>query len=507
MAVMSTVMASRFPSTNNQLKTSSNPRNKATIQDDRVTVQQIQGRHGQSFAGTGTKGNATSFGGYNASGQARESGQVLDEEQLAYLADPGIADDQATKIKIPQNAAFQTDDLDAYDSYCDDISSAKAVLMTNLSSYDSDVLSEFLQETQNAIVQDTNSSAQQDAMIMYVFDQMSNQVTNCDKINQENKLVNESLTIELERYKERVKTFEQRLNIDLSSREKFINSQMDDMIRNSNALKQKIDSLKQTLSKHVKEKESLLQTYKVFKKESKEKENKYMDKEIDLEKKIKELDNIVYKVVTKTIDGKETVIPPTSVEEKAQRKAELKARSTLLMALPNEHQLKFNSYKDANTLMHAIENRFGEFGDIEFDGSSNLKAYESESQGGVHLVQLQNSHNVAFLSSSSTNSATRAVNTAQGVNTASTQGAVDSSTTIENLSGTFVYADIEGHREILKILEGSGFILAQKERIGFDKSRWSVLMPQERTLGMGNTVGTQESRQQKQGAYKKDCAS
>ncbi|GKB90088.1 putative ribonuclease H-like domain-containing protein [Tanacetum coccineum] len=64
-------------------------------------------------------------------------------------------------------------------------------------------------------------------------------------------------------------------------------------------------------------------------------------------------------IVTKIVDGKETVIPPTSVEEKAQRKAELKARSTLLMALPNEHQLKFNSYKDAKTLMQAIENRFG----------------------------------------------------------------------------------------------------------------------------------------------------
>ncbi|GJU01619.1 hypothetical protein Tco_1111957 [Tanacetum coccineum] len=34
-------------------------------------------------------------------------------------------------------------------------------------------------------------------------------------------------------------------------------------------------------------------------------------------------------IVTKIVDGKETVIPPTSVEEKAQRRAELKARSTL----------------------------------------------------------------------------------------------------------------------------------------------------------------------------------
>ncbi|GKF38559.1 hypothetical protein Tco_0118620 [Tanacetum coccineum] len=64
-------------------------------------------------------------------------------------------------------------------------------------------------------------------------------------------------------------------------------------------------------------------------------------------------------IVTKLVDGKEAAIPPTTVEEKAQRRAELKERSTLLMALPNEHQLKFNTYKDAKSLMQAIENRFG----------------------------------------------------------------------------------------------------------------------------------------------------
>ncbi|GJT63750.1 hypothetical protein Tco_1015230 [Tanacetum coccineum] len=136
MAFMSTMMASHFPLTNNQLRTSSNPRNQATIQDGRVTVQQAQGRQ----------------------------------------------DVIATQTTIPLNVAFQTDDLDAYDSDCDDISSAKAVLMANLSSYDSDVISE-------------------------------------DKVNQETKTVNESLTAELERYKERVKTFEQRLNVDLNSRQ------------------------------------------------------------------------------------------------------------------------------------------------------------------------------------------------------------------------------------------------------------------------------------------------
>ncbi|GJW71800.1 hypothetical protein Tco_0128717 [Tanacetum coccineum] len=70
------------------------------------------------------------------------------------------------------------------------------------------------------------------------------------------------------------------------------------------------------------------------------------------------IENVNAPIVTKTVDGKETVIPPTSVEEKAKKRAKLKTRSTLLMALPNEHQLKFSSYKDAKTLMQAIKNRF-----------------------------------------------------------------------------------------------------------------------------------------------------
>ncbi|GJW37815.1 hypothetical protein Tco_0060735 [Tanacetum coccineum] len=66
-------------------------------------------------------------------------------------------------------------------------------------------------------------------------EQMNNHVNNWEKANKEQN--NESVTTELEIYKERVKTFEQRLNIDLSSREKMIDSQMDDMIREKLALK------------------------------------------------------------------------------------------------------------------------------------------------------------------------------------------------------------------------------------------------------------------------------
>nr|GEX01968.1 hypothetical protein [Tanacetum cinerariifolium] len=61
----------------------------------------------------------------------------------------------------------------------------------------------------------------------------------------------------------------------------------------------------------------------------------------------------------RTIDGVEQTYPPTTTEEKLARKNELKARGTLLMALTNEHQLKFNSYKNAKSLMEEIEKRFG----------------------------------------------------------------------------------------------------------------------------------------------------
>ncbi|GJX33755.1 putative ribonuclease H-like domain-containing protein [Tanacetum coccineum] len=52
-------------------------------------------------------------------------------------------------------------------------------------------------------------------------------------------------------------------------------------------------------------------------------------------------------------------MPITTAEEKAQRRLEVKARSTLMMGIPNEHQLKFNFIKDAKKLLEAVEKRFG----------------------------------------------------------------------------------------------------------------------------------------------------
>nr|GEV58713.1 retrovirus-related Pol polyprotein from transposon TNT 1-94 [Tanacetum cinerariifolium] len=76
--------------------------------------------------------------------EAQEARQILDEEQLVFLTDPGIPDGQAVQTIISNNGAFQTEDLDTYDSDYDDVSNTKAILMANISNYGSDIISETL---------------------------------------------------------------------------------------------------------------------------------------------------------------------------------------------------------------------------------------------------------------------------------------------------------------------------------------------------------------------------
>ncbi|GJX13924.1 hypothetical protein Tco_0205682 [Tanacetum coccineum] len=65
------------------------------------------------------------------------------------------------------------------------------------------------------------------------------------------------------------------------------------------------------------------------------------------------------KVLKRTVGETEQEYKPTTAEEKQDMRNEMKARGTLLMALPNKDQLKFHSYKDAKLLMEAIEKRYG----------------------------------------------------------------------------------------------------------------------------------------------------
>ncbi|GJX89367.1 hypothetical protein Tco_0341381 [Tanacetum coccineum] len=67
----------------------------------------------------------------------KQTVKILHEEELAFLADSRITEGQATHTVITHNAAYQADDLDAYDSDCDELNTAKVALMANLSHYGS----------------------------------------------------------------------------------------------------------------------------------------------------------------------------------------------------------------------------------------------------------------------------------------------------------------------------------------------------------------------------------
>ncbi|GJR53165.1 retrovirus-related pol polyprotein from transposon TNT 1-94, partial [Tanacetum coccineum] len=334
MSFLTAVVTSRYPTTNNQLRTSSNPRQQATIYDGKVTVQPVQGRQTTYAAGTTRKYTPGASGSntgkqrtiicYNCKGeghiakqctkpkrkrdetwfndkvllvQAQASGQVLTEEEIAFLADPGLPDTQTSQTVITHNAAYQADDLDAYDSDCDELNSAKIALMANLSRNGSDALTEvhnpdnlaydlinqseqimtsseqsndvnqteteitsdsniipysqYLSETQQETVQNSNSSAQQDVLILSI-------------------------------YKEEVKDLKEMQNVENS-------------FSGSNEQYAEIVRLKQTLFEQVQEKDFLMKTVSDLKTDLKMVEKRNIDREIALEKKIKQLDNIIFK--------------------------------------------------------------------------------------------------------------------------------------------------------------------------------------------------------------------
>ncbi|GJR86236.1 putative ribonuclease H-like domain-containing protein [Tanacetum coccineum] len=242
------------------------------------------------------------------------------------------------------------------------------------------------------------------------------------------------------------------------------------------------------------------------------------------------------------VDGVEQTYPPTTAEEKLSRKNELKARVTLLMALPHEHQLKFNTYKSAKTLMEAIEKRFG--GNTEskkvqktllkqqyenFNGKSsegldqiydrlqklisqleihgetisqedlnlkllrslpsewkthtliwrnkpdledlsmddlynNLKIYEDEVMGSSSTSQ--NTQNVAFVSSNSTDSTNEAVKTVHGVFAANSKANASTLANVDSLSDVVFYSFFASHGRRQCKINANG-----SETIGFNKSK------------------------------------
>nr|GEZ87916.1 hypothetical protein [Tanacetum cinerariifolium] len=111
---------------------------------------------------------------------------------------------------------------------------------------------------------------------------------------------------------------------------------------------------------------------------------------------------------TRVIDGVLQPVAPTTAKQRLARKNELKAHGTLLMALPDKHQLKLNTHKDAKTLMEAIEKKFGGIRRLR-----SLKIYEAEVKSSSSAST--STQNVAFVSTSNTDSTNEPVSAAASV--------------------------------------------------------------------------------------------
>nr|GEX68243.1 putative ribonuclease H-like domain-containing protein [Tanacetum cinerariifolium] len=186
---------------------------------------------------------------------------------------------------------------------------------------------------------------------------------------------------------------------------------------------------------------------------------------------------------TRVIEGVVQPVAPTTAEQRLTRKNELKARGTLLMALPDKHQLKFNIHKDAKTLMEEIEKRFGgnketkkvqktllkqqyeNFTDFSFEsldqihdrlqklisqleilGESlsqedinlNLKIYEAEVKSSSSASA--STQNIAFVSSQNTDSTNEPVSAVASVSAASANIPVFALPNVDTLSNAVIYS-------------------------------------------------------------------
>nr|GEW21489.1 retrovirus-related Pol polyprotein from transposon TNT 1-94 [Tanacetum cinerariifolium] len=209
----------------------------------RVTIQPIQRRQNSLAAGMSRQYTSRPSGNnlgkqrvivyYNCKGEGHMSKQCTKPKRKrdeAWFKDKMLLKLKAHQYVVTNNATYQADDLDAYDSDCDKINSAKIALIENLSHYGSDNLTE------------------------------------------DNKNVNEILTAELERYKDQVRILKEGNNVDKAS--------------DTCAQSLEIDNLKHTLLEHLKENESLEQMVTLLKNDFQKEESRNIDRELALEKQL-----------------------------------------------------------------------------------------------------------------------------------------------------------------------------------------------------------------------------
>ncbi|GJU04841.1 hypothetical protein Tco_1121271 [Tanacetum coccineum] len=274
-----------LPQTNNQLRTSSNTRNQATVQDDTNRV------------GNANPGQARQIKCYNCNG---DHDTAIDED-----VDKSPVHDLALNV----DNVFQADECDAFDSDVDEAPTAQTMFMANLSSadpvydeaspsYDSDILSEYVKDNAEPVVQSNVSSVPNDAYMMIIND-MHEQTAQSVSANEQNKVVNASLTAELATYKEQVELYERRAKFELTEREQKIEEQLRIVITDRNIkeenLKKELHSVKMQLNSTINHNKSMVEEVTSLKKDFKQKENKYLEEFLDMKALKEKVEDKLYK--------------------------------------------------------------------------------------------------------------------------------------------------------------------------------------------------------------------
>ncbi|GJZ67170.1 hypothetical protein Tco_0630410, partial [Tanacetum coccineum] len=334
-----------LPQTNNQLITSSNTRNHATVQDGRVVVQNVLGRQNRRQENNAQGASAVGYGGAqnrvgNANpGQARQIKVALDEEQLLFIAggqdndvDEDVDEQPVQDLALNVDNVFQADDCDAFDFDVDEAPTAQTMFMVNLSSadpvydetspfYDSDILSEvhdhdhyqdvvcehheehkmhddYVKDNAVPVVQSTLSSVSNYAYMMILND-MCELSAQCISVTTQNNVVDNLLTPELATYKEQVELYERHAKFELTKREQKINEQLRIVIADRNRkeenLKMELHYVKLQLLSTINQNKSMVEEVTSLKNDFKQKENKYLKEFLDMKALKEKVEDKFYK--------------------------------------------------------------------------------------------------------------------------------------------------------------------------------------------------------------------